>query len=173
SRGSPVQGASVFVLDENGQPLTLFSMNGTGSDGRIRVGSLPGGRVRLLARHERLGQVEQEVWLQPGGTAETDLVLQPGCTLRILVVDQEGEPTSGIQAICFDQRGAPLSMMLQGAEAMQRGMAFLQGGEQVAGPLPPGKYRVVLTDLGAKTVSHEVVVEPGMSELRLDLAFPR
>ena len=173
SRGSPVQGASVFVLDDKGQPLTLFSMNGTGSDGRIRVGSLPGGRVRLLARHERLGQVEQEVWLQPGGTAETDLVLQPGCTLRILVVDQEGEPTSGIQAICFDQRGAPLSMMVQGVEAMQRGMAFLQGGEQVAGPLPPGKYRVVLTDLGAKTVSHEVVVEPGMSELRLDLAFPR
>jgi len=171
--GNPVQGAAVFVLDEGGQPLTLFSMTGTGADGRMSIGSLPGGRVRLLARKDGMGQVEQEVWLQPGERAETDLVLQPGCTLRILVVDEDGAPLKGIQAICFDERGAPLSMMVHGPEAMQRGMSFLQGGEQTAGPLPPGKYRVALTELGAKTVSHEVTVEPGVSELRLDLPFPR
>ncbi len=171
--GSPVSGAGVFALGPEGQPLTVFNMNGTGADGTMRLGSLPAGRQRLLARHPQFGQVEREVFLDPARPTEVDLVLQPGCTLRVTVVDADGVPVRGVQAVCVDSRGAPISMMLSGMEAMQRSTQFLTGGEQTLGPLAPGEYRVVLAEVGAKTVSHEVTVPPGVPELRLTLAFPR
>ncbi|RMH04047.1 MAG: carboxypeptidase regulatory-like domain-containing protein [Planctomycetota bacterium] len=172
SSGTPVAGAGVFVLDDHGRPLTLFTMKTTGGDGVVELGSLPAGRVRLLARHPRFGQVEQEAWLEAGRTTEADLVLEPGCLLRIRILDENGEPRPGIQAICLDRRGTPHSLMMMGADAMSAGLSFLGGGEQRVGPLAPGPYRVILSDLGGRMVEHEVVVEPGVPELRLDLPFP-
>lgn len=171
--GNPVAGAGVFVLGADGQPLTMFSLSGTNAAGELEIGSLPAGRVKVLARHTSLGQVEQEVWLAAGETRDADLVLQAGCTLRVRVVDEHGAPLSGVQAIALDARGAPVSMLIYGPEAMERGMGFLTGGEQVLGPLAPGHYRVILSDLGAKKVSHEVDVDASTPERRIDLLFPR
>ena len=169
--GQPVVGAGVFYLDEKGQPITYFSMDETNADGVVTVSSLPPGSGRVVAKKAGYGQIEQEVWLTSGEETRTELRLEGGTLVRVLVVDEEGQPIPGVQAIAVDSRGSPISTLMAGTDAIQMGMSFLSGTEQRLGPLAPGNYTLHLNTLGGQQDRHELVVEPGTPEMRLTLEF--
>lgn len=171
NRGEPLSEVGVFLLDEGGQPITLFDLRGTDGEGRFELKSLPPGKARVLARHRKYGQIEQEVWLRSGETTEMDLTLDTGTLVHVLITDARDEPRSGIQAVLLDSRGAPISQLFTGMESMMAGMAFLKGGPQTLGPVPPGKYTVLLSVPGKAQERHELEIAPGTPELHLTYEF--
>ncbi|HEX9794677.1 MAG TPA: carboxypeptidase regulatory-like domain-containing protein [Planctomycetota bacterium] len=169
--GQPVAGAGVHVIDEGGQPITIFSMNGTAPDGWMEIDALPPGRVRVLARHPEWGQTETEAFLRSGGTTEIELRLETGAWLFVLPVDAEGAPMQAVQVIAVDGHGTPVSSLMTGTEAMTMAFQFLSGTEQRLGPLAPGSYEVVLAPLGMPLQKHVVEIPAGMPEVRVRLEY--
>lgn len=169
--GRPVAGAGVFLLTPEGQPVTLMNLSGTAADGTLLLEGLPPGPHRVLARHRRLGTAEAPVLLRAGEEAEVTLRLAPGTLVVVTPVDRDGRPLRGVQAVALDERGAPVSVLVEAGRMLDQGMAFVTGRPQELGPLAPGRYTILLQAPGGSPVRHPVEVPPGGGRMELRLPY--
>lgn len=171
-QGRPLSGAGVFYLDAEGQPVSLVALQATDADGRLLLEHLPPGPGEVLARHPAAGEARRKVELAPGATAEVELRLDPGTLVTVLVLDREGRPARGVQALLLDEHGAPVSALWTGMQAMAASLDYLQGGEQRLGPVGPGDYTLLLTRPGGPASREPLRLSPGQPELRLSRSWP-
>jgi len=167
--GQPVPGASVFYLDEHGQPLSQLSVKSTNSKGVRQLDGLPGGPGRILVRHPEAGTAEIEVDLIAGELVKKEIHLETGCTVFVQAVDENGFPLKGVLVNALDYRGAPVSALYSIEQSQETNLTFVQGGEQSVGPLLPGTYTFLVYRLGQAGKKHIVVIEAGVAEMHLEL----
>jgi len=168
--GNYLTGAHLYYLDERGQPLAILSMSGTNANGVAQLTGLPAGPGRILVRHARHGVKELQVDLRAGELHKQEIVLEGGTTLRVEVIDADGQPVAGVLAVAVDSRGAPLSTTWTMEESQAVRGAFFQGTAQTLGPLPAGRYTVRLVRPGSPPVEHPVTLD-GSPEMRLRLRY--
>ena len=167
--GNPVAGASVFYLDEFGQPLSQLSVKSTNSKGVRQLDGLPTGPGRILARHPDAGTAEIPVDLVAGELTKARITLEMGCTVFVQAVNEEGYPVKGVLVNAIDDRGSPISATFSIEQSQKTNVAFIQGGEQSIGPLPPGRYTLLLYRLGSPPRRHDLVIDAGVPEMHLEL----
>ncbi|MCX8228500.1 MAG: carboxypeptidase regulatory-like domain-containing protein [Planctomycetota bacterium] len=167
--GNPVAGASVFYLDKFGQPLSQLSVKSTNSKGVRQLDGLPAGPGRILVRHPEAGTVEVPVDLIAGELTKARITLEMGCTVFVQAVDEEGYPVKGVLVNAIDDRGSPISATYSVEQSQRTNVAFIQGGAQSIGPLPPGRYTLLLYRLGIPPRRHDLVIDAGVPEMYLEL----
>ncbi len=171
SNGSPVSGAGVFPLSAEGQAITQFSLRTTDANGEIKLSSLPNQAIQLIARHPVLGENVIAVDLQMGDNPPTQIQLEAGCLIRVQVVDDQGQAQPGIAAVVLNQSGSPISSLLYGNQMMEYSANMMSGNEQKLGPMRPGKYVLLLSNLNGDNMRQPLLIEAGVPEQRLTIEF--
>ena len=171
ANSTPLAGASMFYLREDGQPLSSLSMKPTNSKGVAQLTGLPAGPGRILIKHPTGGQKEFTVNLTAGELAKQEVQLDAGVTVWLRVLDASGQPATGVLATLKDERGVRISMLFSMEDAQAVNQAYFAGMEQKLGPVAPGRYTVELFRLGGKIVREELIIPAQAPELRRTLVY--
>ena len=140
--GKPVADASIFVRDENGRLVELFSFQATNSSGKFEIDDLGPGEYTVTARTNVLASTtDTTVQVRSGETTEATVAVDTGTILLVSLSDSSGAPIRSRVSV-IDSRGFEVTGMLSLTELMERISGGMDGTEQRVGPLPPGKYRV-------------------------------
>ncbi len=153
--GRPVSGASIFVRNESGALLEQWSMVVTDGAGRFRRTGLNSGTWTVSARRGRTASAESRpIRLSAGGKAHVQLELELSTMLVILTEDENGNPV-GASLSVTDAAGREYRSMnaLVDQNVQEK---YKEGLARVAGPLPPGKYRVVVSNHDGVSSEQEV-----------------
>ncbi|MCB9913708.1 MAG: carboxypeptidase regulatory-like domain-containing protein [Planctomycetes bacterium] len=143
--GQPVEGASVWVRDEEGRVLERFALVNSDAAGSFTYRGLGPGRYTLFAKKDgEVSSASAPVTLPEGGRAEAEAVLAPGTTLLVSVVDDSDELVHARISVTDDE-GHEMSGLYSLSEIMERFNGGASGQEHRVGPLPPGKYRITAT----------------------------
>jgi Carboxypeptidase regulatory-like domain len=142
SAGLPVEGAAVWVRDEQGRVLERFAMVETDGAGKFTYGGLGEGTYSIFAKKDGLvSQPSAPTRLAEGGRAEATVTIDTGSMLLVTVVDKtEAEVRARISVL--DGDGNEMSGLLSLREIMAQFGDGFSAKVQRVGPLPPGKYRV-------------------------------
>jgi Carboxypeptidase regulatory-like domain len=170
--GRPVQGASMYYLDADGQPLSIISMKSSNSKGVVQLTGLPAGPGRILVKMAGMGQQEIAVNLVAGQTSKQEIRLESGALVYIQITDEADQNQAGILAVLEDGRGTRLSMLISIPESAEMNQAIISGGEQKLGPVAPGSYTLKLFRLGGGVVEYPVEVPRGVPEVHFRYAYP-
>lgn len=157
--GSPAVGATVFARGEDGAPVDGSSTVRTDAEGVALYSGLPPGQVTLRARTGQWASLESgSVAVEPGGTAEAELVLVAGTELRVRLRGPDG-PVPGALSV-FDDAGREVGALF-GLEDLER--LFSEDDHDpsqfVVGPLPPGRYRLVAEGDGHSSGEKNVTLD--------------
>jgi hypothetical protein len=165
---SPAMGATVFARDAQGRILSDLSICQTDAAGRFSYPGLPVGSVTLFARSDDLASRETSTEVDAGGATEVELVLEPGLTLVVSLLD--GEEAVRGSVVVLDERGRRVSgfaSMSAFEDLMSDGV---QSKEVRVGPLPPGTYTAVGRAADGKEARKTVTLrEPGERVVKLRL----
>ncbi len=165
---SPVMGATIFARDAGGRILSDLSTCQSDAAGRFLHSGLPAGSISLFARTSELASREITTRVEPSGSTEVELVLEPAATLvmsllegedpvrgSLVVVDEAGRRVSGITSV-----NAFEDMISEG----------IQSKELRVGPVPLGTYTVTGRSPDGKEAKKTVTVrEPGERIVKLRL----
>ena len=102
--GSPVEKATVSLRDLKGNPIQMFSMATSGSDGSYTMHGVEAGTYIAHVQAKGHGPYDKQIELTEQG-GKLDAVLTRGGTMRIRVVDPAGEPVQGANVLIFDAKG--------------------------------------------------------------------
>jgi len=164
--GVPIAGATIYVRNEQGELLHRMSSVTSDGTGVFTHSGLAEGRYTLSARTSSSASRESApVSVQAGATASCDLVLEAGTLLIVTITDAEDRPVrAGVKIL--DERGVEQGAGL-GMDAVMRMMSEgLNSTDQRFGPLPAGKYTVVITDPSGQTKKKPVTLS-GKEERKL------
>jgi len=174
ARGEPVNGASIFVYDGNGQPLDAFSSTSSNSSGRFRYEGLAEGHYTVAARTQDLSsQASESVRVRASGSDEVVLELERGTLLHLTLTDADGTPVRS-NLLVTDAGGRQVSNLSGFSGIMTMGR-FEESGpphRHTVGPLAPGTYRAELRSMDGRRVIEDVAVA-GEPERDLELPLPR
>jgi hypothetical protein len=165
---APVMGATVFARDEGGRILSDLSVCQSDAAGRFSYPGLPVGPVTLFARSGDLASREISTEVDENGATEVELLLEPGLTLVVSLLDGE-DPVRGSLLVLDEQdrRVSGVASMTSFQDLMSDGV---QSKEVRCGPLPPGTYTVVGRSADGKEARKTVTVrEPGERVVKLRL----
>jgi uncharacterized GH25 family protein len=137
--GTPVAGAQVSVVDEQGKSLVGWSRETTDGSGHFDFDALPPGRAAFLAQKGALTSGYSS-WVTVGenGATKVDLALQNGTTVYVETADADGAHVQADMQV-FDSRGLDVT----GAGFRSAPTAEAPPGRRI-GPLAPGKYNLVV-----------------------------
>ncbi|MBK7875824.1 MAG: carboxypeptidase regulatory-like domain-containing protein [Planctomycetes bacterium] len=169
--GAPVSGASVFVRTKAGELVDRFSMLATAADGGVKYGGLAPGRYTVSAREgARAAGDGAEVEVRSGEHTPARVVLQGGTYLLVSVVDAEQKPLTASLSV-KDEAGREVAGLVSLSDLMKlMSQGAAPGGERRVGPLPAGKYRVVVTLADGRTTTKPVTIS-GQGERKLNVRF--
>lgn len=102
--GNPVEKATVSLRDLKGNPIQMFSMATSGSDGSYTLHGVEAGRYIAHVQAKGHGPYDKQIDLTEQG-GKLDAVLARGGTLRVRVVDPAGDPVQGANVLIFDAQG--------------------------------------------------------------------
>jgi hypothetical protein len=167
--GAPAKEASIFLRDERGRPLERFSMIVTDSAGKFVYEGLEPGAYTVTARTS--GEVSADsdpVRVRDGEVGDVSLSLSPGTMLLVSLSDKDGELVDCSVEV-LDEQGRQVNGMMSLAAVMD---AFRKGlfssKEQRVGPLPPGRYRVLVKTRTGETANKPVTLT-GQPERKLNV----
>lgn len=169
--GAPAKDVSVFLRDEAGRPLERFSMVGTDASGRFAYDGLEPGAYTVVARNAAQVSAESApVRVREGDAGEVTLALAPGTVLLVSLSDDDGGMLDcSVQVL--DEQGRQVNGMTSMTELMA---AFNKGEftskEQRVGPLPPGRYKVLVKARDGRSVTKPVTLT-GQPERKLNVRF--
>ncbi len=168
SAGLPVEGASVWVRDENGRVLERFALVETDGTGKFTYSGLGPGTYRIFAKKgTEVSQPSAPTRLVEGGEAEAVATLDAGTMLLVTVIDKSGAEVRARISV-LDGDGNEMSGLLSLSEIMARLSGGFSAKVQRVGPLPAGKYRVSATlDDGRKV--HKNLNLGGRAERKVKL----
>ncbi|MBI5432801.1 MAG: carboxypeptidase regulatory-like domain-containing protein [Planctomycetes bacterium] len=169
TNGQPVEGAAIFVRDENERLLERLSLSQTGSDGRYTYLGLAEGRYTVTARAKGSASAAAVgIAIKSGETTEADLVVEAATLLVVKLVDSK-ETEVAADVLVTDEKGRQVNGLLTVAELMA---VFQEGGfssnEQRIGPLAPGLYTVTATAPDGRSANKTVSLG-GEAERKLTL----
>ncbi|MAB78567.1 MAG: hypothetical protein CMJ89_04355 [Planctomycetes bacterium] len=140
--GALVSGASIFVRDEEGHLVELFSVAQTNASGSFEYPGLAPGDYTITARTSSLASAgEFPVRVRAGESSEVTVVVQTATMLVVNLVDKSGADVPARVSV-LDSEGREMNGMLSLAEIMERVSGGLGSAIQRVGPLPPGSYVV-------------------------------
>ena len=121
SLGALVEGAAIFLRDEEGRLIELFSVAQTNASGKFEYPGLAPGEYTITARTASQASAGgTPVRIRSGEASETTVVVDAGTV----------------------EQGPAMNGMLGLAQIMERYNGGLGSAVQRVGPLPPGTYRV-------------------------------
>ena len=170
-QGRPLEGVYLHFQDAYGNVLNQASLQGTNALGDTSIRGLPSGPGYLVARHPQLGVARLAVDLVPGQRTKRVVRLDPGVTLHVQVVDNEGSPVPGVMALLLNAEGQSVGDLRSTAELQAARLAYLRGTAQTLGPLLPGTYTLRLHRPGEEALEEIIVVNPGSQDMHLRLAY--
>ncbi len=166
--GDPVMGAAIFARDEEGRILSNVSPCQSDAAGRFAYPGLPPGNLSLFARTDELASNDVRVRVSEESSAEVELVLQPGGTLVVSLLDGD-EPVRG-SLLVLDDDGHRVSGVISGDAFEALFSEGIQSKESRIGPLPPGTFTVIGTGPDGKEAKKTVTMrEPGERVVKLRL----
>ena len=140
--GKPVSGAAIFVRDEAGRLVELFSLATTNASGRFEYPGLAPGEYTVTARtSSQAAAAPASVRVRSGEASQVTVAVEPGTVLIVTLTDKTGADIPSRVSV-VDAQGREMNGMLGLAEIMERYSGGIGSTEQRVGPLPPGKYRV-------------------------------
>ena len=92
SEGSPMEGVGVSLENSRGEPVFLFSMSSTGSDGRYGMEGLEFGAYTVVFDKKGYAPARKAATVSGAGGATSDVVLVGGGSLAVTVEDESGQP---------------------------------------------------------------------------------
>jgi hypothetical protein len=176
--GRPLAMCNVQLFRPGDEPMSHRYAGGafTDADGRFAFNGLDDGRFQLLASPARSGTTRD---LAPtfvdgvtAGTVGLDVVAAKGQSISGVVVDRDGRPVTGF---VVDVQ-TPASASPDANQHPQWSRVFVTeldaAGKFVVGGLPPGRYRLVLTDAkdhrpAAVQIDGDAIVTAGAGPVRL------
>ena len=164
--GNPVSGATIFVRDENGKLLERFSFVVTDASGSFTYEGLAEGRYSVIAKEG--GRVSREsalVRVSANRRGDVTVALEEGTVVLVTVVDIEKLLRARVRVL--DSEGREVTGMWSLPEMMEISRNF-SSKEQRVGPLPPGKYTVIVTTEDGRTTKKPVTLR-GTGERKLKL----
>ncbi len=175
--GAPVDGAGVSVKNERGEPVFLFSMVTTGSDGRYAISGLEPGAYTVSVDARGLAPAARAVSLEGTAGATADLVLAHGGSVAALVVDGDGKPVEGARLEVYDLRGDRVTKTLTIANFLDANSSRTNADGRASVPdLVAGTYTLKATKEGMALDGEgsKVTVAPkGTENVRLVLRPPQ
>lgn len=168
--GLPVAGATVFVRDASGEPLTRLSSVTTDAAGRFVYAGVGPGVYSVSARTKTLASSESApVSVREGAQTEVALVMEPGTMIVVTVTEADAPARASVTV--RDEKGREMSQLVSLA-AIER--LLTEGAaqkERRIGPLPSGEYTVEASTSDGRTAKKRVTLR-GQEErsvvLRLD-----
>jgi protocatechuate 3,4-dioxygenase beta subunit len=140
--GNLVAEASIFLRDEDGRLVELFSLASTNASGTFEYPGLSPGSYTLSARTRALASAAgAPVRVRSGEKSEVTVTLEPGTILLVSLEDSSGADIPARVSV-LDKQGLELNGMMGLSELMERYSGGLSGSVQRVGPLPPGSYEV-------------------------------
>ncbi len=140
--GALVGGASIFVRDEDGHLVELFSVAQTNASGKFRHPGLAPGEYTVVARTStQTSAAGVPVRVRSGETSDVTVTVQAGTILLVTLVDKSGADVPARVSV-LNSEGREMNGMLGMAEIMERYSGGLGNAVQRVGPLPPGRYVV-------------------------------
>lgn len=169
SEGRPVEGAGIFVRDAMGVLAERVSLVPSDASGAFEYGGLSAGVYTVSARTENAAtSAEVEVRVHDGEMPKVRLVVDPGCTLLLSILDREGQPIRGrIEVI--DSEGRAVHGMQTLNDLMKMQTSGFDLTYDRVGPLPPGSYTVIATGDDGRSVRKPVTLRENQSERKLKL----
>jgi hypothetical protein len=160
SDGRIFPGAEVLALAPSGRTVSATC----DALGAYALGTLPPGRVRVLARTEESCSAWREVELRAGEIETLDLELAAAVRLEIETVDERGAPVAA-RVWIEDDAGRKLPPSLVGGP-------HVDVASRTSASLPPGDYQVVTMREHAPLLERHPLhlVGPGPERVRIVLA---
>ena len=156
--GKPVAEASIFLRDEEGRLLELFSFQATNASGAFEYDGLAPGEYTLTARAEGVTSgTDTTVRIRSNEVTEATVVVDVGTTLLVSLSDKSGALVRSRVSV-LDENGHEVNGMLSLNELMARISGGVDGKEQRVGPLPPGRYEVSTKTEDGRSASRRVRV---------------
>ncbi len=158
--GEPASGAAILVWSESGESQDIWWTGRTDGAGHYVVKGLAAGvwSVGALLDNE-IAAPSTPLRLASSDRAEIDLALRPGTFLRVFVEDGSGKPV-GAGISVRDDRNREFAALRE---------ADVSQGATI-GPLPPGTYRVRVSNHDGVTSTQTVGVHgEAESEVRVQL----
>lgn len=169
AQGQPVEGAGIFVRDSMGVLAERVSLVPSDASGAFEYGGLSAGVYTVSARTDNAAtSSEVEVRVHGGEMGDVRLVVDPGCTLLLTMLDREGQPIRG-QLEVFDSEGRAVHGMQTLNDLMNMQTQGFDLTYDRVGPLPPGSYTVIATGDDGRSVRKPVTLRENQSERKLKL----
>jgi Carboxypeptidase regulatory-like domain len=166
--GKPVPEASIFLRDEQGRLLELFSFQTTNASGKFEYDGLAPGEYTVTARTKTLSSsASATVLVRAGESTETTVVVDGGTLLLVALTDTSGADIPSRVSV-LDEAGREVNGMLSLAELMERINGGLDDKVQRVGPLPAGTYEVRAFADDGRSTSKKVTLS-GQAERKLNL----
>ena len=140
--GALVSGANIFVRDESGRLVELFSISQTNASGKFEYPGLAPGEYSVTARTaSQASSGGVSVRVRSGEPTDITVTVQDGTILVVNLVDRSGADVPARVSV-LDSEGREMNGMLSLAEIMARYNGGAGSSVQRVGPLPPGTYEV-------------------------------
>jgi protocatechuate 3,4-dioxygenase beta subunit len=161
--GAGVPGATVLLRDDAGRPLYRLETS-TDHDGRFELERVPLGEVLVSARTDaRVSTEEQAARVTRDGAGEVRLELGEGVLLRVVLVDEDGEPVRAAIRV-EDEAGFDHAGCTSRDELEQLAVEGVSATERRVGPLAPGRYAVSARTADGRTAERSVTLRAGSDE---------
>ncbi len=166
--GRAVEGASIFVRDEDGNLLELFSYTETDAGGHFKYEGLAPGRYTISARTDALASGEdQVVEIESDQETVVSIVMDTGTRLVVSLEDKSGELVPALVSV-VDDRGREVNGMRSIQDIMEQYNGGLGRLEQNVGPLPSGEYTIRAVAADGRSTKKKVTLS-GQEERRVRL----
>jgi len=168
--GQLVKDAAIFVRDEEGRLVELFSVAQTNASGSFDYRALTPGEYTVTARTTTLASAGvTPVRVRAGEASEVTVTVEAGTVLLVSLVDESGADVPSRVSVVDDQ-GREMNGMLGLAQIMELYDGGVGSTEQRVGPLPPGAYRVRAFAEDGRSAERPVTLT-GTSERKVKLRF--
>jgi len=166
--GNLVAEASIFLRDDDGRLVELFSLASTNASGSFEYPGLAPGEYAVTARTRTLASSSAApVRVRSGETSEVTVVLEPGTILLVSLEDSSGADVPARISV-LDDKGREMNGMLSLNELMERYSGGLGDAVQRVGPLSAGTYQVRAIAEDGRTAERPVTLD-GQTERKLKL----
>jgi protocatechuate 3,4-dioxygenase beta subunit len=139
--GAPLEGATIFVRDEQGALMDRFSLFTSDAAGRFEYEGVAPGRYTVEARAKGLAGESPTVQVSAGGSAHAEVSLAAGTVLVVSVVDQADSDVRSQVSVTDEDGREHNGLMSMDAILSAFGEGYTST-EQRIGPLAPGRYLV-------------------------------
>ncbi len=156
--GFPLEGVGVSLENSKGEPVFIFSLSSTGSDGRYGLEGLEFGSYTVVFDKKGFAPARKAATVAGTGGASVDVVLRGGGGIAISVEDDQGAALADVRLELYEN-GKRVEKTLTIANLFDAGVSRTNAqGATTISDLAPSTYAVKAIKDGYTLVSDPPVV---------------